>query len=65
MGNWFYFTFFLFSKHCVLLAIIKKLSLMTYHETTEEPIRRRRNVEPRLRRLYKVALVELWAGGSQ
>lgn len=64
MGNCFYFTFFLFSKHCVLLAIIKKLSLMTHHETTEEPTRRR-IVEPSLRRLYKVRLVELWAGGSQ
>lgn len=65
MGNCFYFTFFLFAKHCVLFAIIKKLSLMTHHETTEEPIRRRRIVEPRLRRLYKVGLVELWAGGSR
>ena len=38
---------------------------MTHHETTEEPIRRRKTVEPSLRRLYKVGLVELWAGGSQ
>ena len=38
---------------------------MTHHETTEEPIRRRRIVELRLRSLYKVGLVELWASGSQ